>query len=263
MTEREEERREQLAEPEAAASLFARLQQTSVGQLPGIRQYLYTLEVAGKVGESAAREPFPMVLSGLAVVVGIWPGIWEAITRGRLGDFDPGLMALYLTIIALIWTAHFTYLGVQHAKSDAVAKGHLRDLERSVLIAGLLAELHHITTTVEVIGSGIFQSGDQLLNHQQLRLAQRRLDLLNPDVSYLLSSVGTMLDFVSGMSRDWQRSTPHARSGVDEARADPDHADSIGSIQREIKRLVAALKELGGYPSDANSVEANDGERPQ
>lgn len=53
--------------------------------------------------------------SVLALLLAVAPGFTERYQKGRWGDYDPTIAVLTATLIALIWTAHYTFRAVRHA----------------------------------------------------------------------------------------------------------------------------------------------------
>jgi hypothetical protein len=115
----------------------------------------------------------------LALSLAVAPGISQRIERGTWGSYDPTISVLTATLIALIWTAHFTFRAVKHARNAEERDNFRRLSARQSTIAGVMAELDYLQLALEIMHERIAVKKVQFLERPQLRNALARIDLFS------------------------------------------------------------------------------------
>lgn len=98
-----------------------------------------------------------MVLSFIALALGVGPG-WPFLWTGRLREYDPTIAVLTATLIALIWTANYTYHAVLDARERDELESSRRQGARNSLLAGVASECETIDSALEVISERLYHA---------------------------------------------------------------------------------------------------------
>jgi hypothetical protein len=143
-------------------------------------------------------EPFrvdqtPAWASVLALLLAISPGVSERLGKGRWGEYDPTIAVLTATLIALIWTAHYTFRAVRHARQAEERADVRRVFERRSMAVGVIAELDYLKFSLAVMRTRIVVYGVHFLGRPQLRNALAHINMFSPPAATALSEFDSVL----------------------------------------------------------------------
>lgn len=151
------------------------------------------LRFVKKLWQMFRADFFPKVLSVIALALGIGPG-WLVFWRPVQVEYDPTIAVLTATLIALIWTAYYTYGVVQRSEFEFGNREDARARARFALLASISAELEHVKNALDVVASLIPSvSAAAWLATPQLSQALTRTDLLKPEESHRLTALSNAL----------------------------------------------------------------------
>jgi hypothetical protein len=226
----------------------------SVADFTPIEPPPYRLTVADRargfiwgISEPFRRDKTPAWASILALLLAIAPGLRERYATGRWGEYDPTIAVLTATLIALIWTAHYTFRSVRHARQAEERENTRRWFAKRSMAAGVLAELEYMRQSLDLLRGRIYLREIHFLERPQLRHALAHVDLFSPETASKLSEFDSVLRQIESHS---------ALYGADHAAAERAAAEyGVGVVGRpiltyniewveSIRRLISAAETM-------------------
>lgn len=138
-----------------------------------------------------------MLLSAIAVALGIGPG-WSVFWSPKTVEYDPTIAVLTATLVALIWTAYYTYRVVKRSEFEFERSEGKRERARLALLVSVAAELGNIKMSLDVLASGSTAvSANRFLATPVLSQAMTRADLLTANDLHTLTLISNSLLSVS------------------------------------------------------------------
>jgi hypothetical protein len=167
-----------------------------------------------------ATEPFrvdktPAWASVIALSLALGPGAIDRYQSGRWDSYDPTVAVLTATLIALIWTAHYTFRSVKHARQVEQREKARRLLAKNSMAVAVIEELDYLKPSLALMHGRIAVSGVRFLERPQLRHALAHIDLFSAPVAADLSRFDSILRQIES----------HA------ALYDADHADAVAMME--------------------------------
>lgn len=117
--------------------------------------------------------------------------IWRLSHGFTAGDF--GTVVLTATLIALIWTAHYTFRAVRHARQVEERENARRGFSRQSMAVGVMAELDYLNLSLALMRSRIAVRGVRFLERPQLRHALSHIDMFSRETATRLSQFDSIL----------------------------------------------------------------------
>jgi hypothetical protein len=117
--------------------------------------------------------------------------VWRLSHGFTAGDF--GTVVLTATLIALVWTAHYTFRAVRHARQVEERESIQRRLARQSMAMGVIAELEYLKPSLALMHARIAVRGVHFLERPQLRHALSRIDLFSSAAAHDLSQFDSIL----------------------------------------------------------------------
>ena len=142
------------------------------------------------------EEKTPMWASLFALLLAVWPGFVEWRQRGTWGEYDPTIAVLTATLIALVWTAHYTFRAVRHAKQAEERAEARRRHKRMAIAAAVETELYYLHLSLEVVRVRIETRSVRVLERPQLQQALENLDLFSVDTASKLTEFDSVLQHI-------------------------------------------------------------------
>jgi hypothetical protein len=149
-----------------------------------------------KIRETVLRDWVPFALSALALILGVGPG-WPFLWTFRLAEYDPTIAVLTATLVALIWTADYTFHAVQDSRDRESREAERRESARKSILGGLVAELDAQYTWLGQVSEQLYHvriSLDRPMMAEALRNAQ----LFEGDVIPVISNFNTHFQVIDG-----------------------------------------------------------------
>jgi hypothetical protein len=202
-------------------------------------------------------EPFrtdktPAWASILALLVAVAPGLAERYEHGRWGGYDPTIAVLTATLIALIWTAHYTFRAVRHARQAEERAETRRQLARMSIAAAVSAELEWLELSLDIVSGRIETKGVRFLERPQLRIALENLELFSSGTASKMSEFDAVLRQIEShallYAADHEAAEEAAlkhkigQSGVPALSRDPAWVEDIRRIITSAKAMIPLLK---------------------
>lgn len=156
------------------------------------------IAVAGYLGCAwwSLTEPFrldrtPSWITLGILAVGLPLLVWRLFHGFTASDF--GTVVLTATLIALIWTAHYTFRSVRHARQVEERENTRRRLARMSMAVGVMEELDYLKPSLALMHSRITVRGIHFLERPQLRHALAHVDLFSSAAAGDLSRFDSIL----------------------------------------------------------------------
>jgi hypothetical protein len=150
-----------------------------------------------KVWETFRTDPFPIILSGAALGLGIGPG-WPFLWTFRLAEYDPTIAVLSATLIALIWTADYTFHAVRDARLREQREDTRRQSAKRSILSGVVAELEGQNAWLEAVGERLYHVRIRRLDRPMIAEAQRNAHLFEADEIAVITTVSSHLVVIDG-----------------------------------------------------------------
>ncbi len=142
------------------------------------------------------RTPSWITLGILAV--GLPLLVWRLFHGFTASDF--GTVVLTATLIALIWTAHYTFRSVRHARQVEERENTRRRLARASMAVGVMKEMEFLKPSLDLMDARIAVRGHHFLERPQLRHALAHIDLFSPAAANDLSQFDSILRLIESLS---------------------------------------------------------------
>lgn len=205
------------------------------------------------------RYPLPAWVSVGAIGLGIGPG-WRFLWTSQLQTYEPATAVLTATLIALVWTAHFTFQAVKLSSEKEQRERVRRDRECAFLLEALAEELAHLDSRLAMIEGSPRMARFKFLRYPQLRECLRRADLFPPKLAAARAGTASFLTPLPSIlsayrpdptnpqfAADVQQIVRNARSSV--SRLAAVLLVELESTGSELHRLLSHT----AAPGDANS----------
>lgn len=185
------------------------------------------------------RDIVPFGFSVLALVMGIGPG-WRFFWTHHFAEYDPTIAVLTATLIALIWTANYTFHAVQDGRSREIRDEERRLSARKSILSGVVAEFEAQDRWLEQVSLQLYHVRIKRLDRPMLAEALRNAYLLDPDVTAMLAALSTTFQAVEGrlekLTDEMRRFEPDFMNlGVD--RAEILSGEAVKKLRADILRL--------------------------
>lgn len=187
----------------------------------------------------------PFGLSVLALVLGIGPG-WRFFWTLGLAEYDPTIAVLTATLVALIWTANYTFHAVQDERSREAREDERRQSARRSILSGVVAEFDPQDTWLEQVSTYLYHARVRKLDRPMLAEALRNAHLLDPNVTAVLAAISVTFQMIEGqlekLADEMHRMQPDfMNQGVD--RAEILSGNEVKKLQADIKSLREHLQQ--------------------
>jgi hypothetical protein len=228
------------------------------------------------IARTIGRDWPPFLLSAFAIGLGIGPG-WIALRHFRLAEYDPTIAVLTATLVALIWTADYTFHAVNDGRRREEREEQRRASARKSILDGVVAELNSSDMWLEQVDKYLYHVRVRKLERPMMAEALRNADLFEDRIIPIISqmsahfqviegAVAKLADTVSRLRPDYQNMGPEtagvlARESVNKLRSD---VYSLRENIREAGKLLSpeiygqsSWPELGSGPfvlSEAVSI---------
>jgi hypothetical protein len=150
-----------------------------------------------EISETVQRDPVPFVLSAIALGLGVGPG-WPFLWTFRLARYDPTIAVLTATLIALIWTADYTFHAVRDGRIREQRESDRRDSARKSILGGLVAELDAQYTWLGQLSEQLYLVRIPRLDRPMMAEALRNAQLFEGDVIPVISNFNTHFQVIDG-----------------------------------------------------------------
>jgi hypothetical protein len=131
------------------------------------------------ITEPFRKDRTPAWASVFALILALVPGMVDRYQTGHWDAYDPTIAVLTATLIALIWTAHYTFRSVQHARQAEERENTRRRLARISMAVAVMAELDYLEPSLALMHGRIAVSEVRFLERPQLRNALDHIDLFS------------------------------------------------------------------------------------
>lgn len=125
------------------------------------------------------------------LLVGVPLLAWRLFNGFSAADF--GIVVLTATLIAILWTAHYTFRTVRHARQAEERAERRRSLTRMSMAAAVSAELQWLQPSLSLLRARIHTRQVRFLERPRLRDALSNLDLFSVSVASSLSEFDAIL----------------------------------------------------------------------
>ncbi len=125
------------------------------------------------------------------LVIGLPLLVWRVFHGFTASDF--GTVVLTATLIALIWTAHYTFRSVRHARQVEEHEDTRRRLARMSMAVAVMAEIDYLQPSLALMHARIAVNQVRFLDRPQLRNALAHIDLFSPAAAADLSRFDSIL----------------------------------------------------------------------
>jgi hypothetical protein len=125
------------------------------------------------------------------LVVGLPVLVWRLFNGFTAEDFGTGVLTA--TLLAILWTAHFTFRAVRHARQAEERQALRRTLARRSIATSVMEELDYLRPSLAVMQQRIAVRGIQFLARPQLRHALAHIDLFSSEGATELSRFDSVL----------------------------------------------------------------------
>jgi hypothetical protein len=199
------------------------------------------------ITEPFRKDRTPAWASVFALLLAIVPGVIDRYRTGHWDSYDPTIAVLTATLIALIWTAHYTYRGVRYATQAREQADLRRRLTRMSIAAAVISELDWLGISLQLIAMRIETKGVRFLDRPQLRHALESVDLFSSATASKLSEFDAVLRqieshallYAAEHDADEYNALTHGigNAGVPVLKRDPQRVD-------DIRRMIAAAETM-------------------
>jgi hypothetical protein len=192
-------------------------------------------------------EPFrtdktPAWASVLALLLALAPGGVHRIHSGRWDDYDPTVAVLTATLIALIWTAHYTFRSVRHARQAEERENVRRVFARQSMVVGVMAELDYLKPLLALLGARIAVRGVRFLERPQLRHALAHVDVLSPAAANDLSRFDSILRQIESHVALYEADFVAANDAAEKGWTGLIHPDLLSFDRKRVEDIRTLIK---------------------
>lgn len=169
--------------------------------------------------EPFRRDRTAALASLLALLLAVAPGVAQRIEKGTWGEYDPTIAVLTATLIALIWTAHYTFRAVRHARQAEERENVRRRLARQSMALGVMAELDYLGPSLALMHRRVVVHGIEFLERPLLRHALAHIDAFSNPAATDLSRFDSVLRQIESHAALYGADHFAAADRVDQVRA--------------------------------------------
>lgn len=173
---------------------------------------------AKEIIETIRRDPAPFILSAAAIALGIGPG-WPFLWTLHLAEYDPTNAVLTATLVALIWTADYTFHSVRDGRIRDEREDQRRQGAKKSIIVGVAAELEGQYVWLLSVNELLYRARMRRIDRPMMAEALRNTYLLEPievavisglsmHLEVIESSLMSLIDSVSRKLSGWEDMNP-------------------------------------------------------
>jgi hypothetical protein len=145
-----------------------------------------------KVWNVVRGDPYPVLLSAIALALGLGPG-WRFFWTLQFAEYDPTIAVLTATLIALIWTANYTFHAVLDARNREAREDARRRSAKASILAGVVAELEAQYVWLGAVGEQLYHVRIRRLDRPMMAEAQGNAHLFEADEIGVITTLSTHL----------------------------------------------------------------------
>jgi hypothetical protein len=204
------------------------------------------------VSEPFRTDKTPAWASLVALFIAVAPGLSQRLDEGAWGEYDPTIAVLTATLIALIWTAHYTFRAVRHARQAEERAELRRRLTRASIAAAVSAELDWLQPSLAILRARIHTREVSFLERPRLQDALSNLDLFSSASATSLSEFDAILQQIESQCALYgaeHEAAEHAAIAyqygsvlIDPLRRDPNWVETIRKFIDTAQELIPHLK---------------------
>ena len=190
----------------------------------------------------------------LAIVIIGAPILFRRLHRGDFSAADFGTVVLTATLIALVWTAHYTYRSVRQGRQQREQDDLRREFTRMSLTAALGPELDYLQLSLTLVAARIETRGVRFLDRPQLQRALENLDLFPSSTARMLGEFDSVLRQIESQASLYaadheaaeQAALTHGVgvAGVPALNRNPEWVESIRKIIGGALTMIPILKQM-------------------
>jgi hypothetical protein len=217
----------------------------------------------------------PFAVSAVALGLGIGPG-WRFLWTLKPAEYDPTIAVLTATLVALIWTADYTFHAVNDGRRREEREEQRRVSAKKSILDGVVSELNSQDTWLEQVDRYLYHVRVRRLDRPMMAEALRNAQLFEAEVIPIISQMSAhfqvidgaldkLTDRVSRARPDYlnygpEYATVYDREAVNKLRAD------IGLLRENIRGAAKVLSpEIYGqsnWPELGSGGSVSDSDKP-
>jgi hypothetical protein len=165
---------------------------------------------------------------------------------------DFSTVVLTATLIAILWTAHYTFRGVRHSRQAREQDEIRRQLTRMSIAAAVSAELDWLEPSLALLTARIETRGVRFLERPQLQHALANLDLFSSASASRMSEFDSVLRQIEaqcalyGADHDAAEQQAiayqYGAAGVPALNRNPEWVESIRNLIKTAQALIPHMK---------------------
>ena len=212
-----------------------------------------------EIRNSVRRDPIPFVLSAAAIALGIGPG-WPFMWSLRPAEYDPTNAVLTATLVALIWTADYTFHSVRDGRIRDEREDQRRKSAKKSIIVGVAAELEGQYVWLLSVNELLYRARMRRIDRPMMAEALRNTYLLEPIEVALISGLSTHLEVIESLLLSLIDSVSRKLSGWEDMNPTSIEATepvAVAEIREDIRGAKESIRNAARVLDPDNYVGTN------